>query len=658
MSGELVLQLLIYGVTSGAVVALSAVGFSLTYAVARQINFAHGNVFALTTVLVAWLAGALGLSTQSPLVVRLAALVLLLLVGMLFAGVLNLGVERLAFRPFRGGDPLAPLVASVGLAFVLLQAAIAWRALLLPPGPGPRPHHGVIEVPLRAVPDLIPRLELGGGGLVLTLKDVLVVVLALLVAVGVDLLLRRTRPGRMLRAAAEDLQLAMLCGVDGRRASAIAFLVGGMLTGAAALVFAVYHGGAYPQHGLRSGLAAMTAAVLGGVGSARGALAAGVALGVFGAFSDFLLDPQLTPILILGLLVALLAWRPSGLLGEAPAAVGPSWRVAPAGGNPRPPTWLWAACAGAAAYPLADRLLGLHLELTLAEGLILVLLALGLNVVVGYAGMLDLGYAAFFAVGSYTAALLTARTRWPAPLGDFWLALPAAAAAAGLVGALLGMPTLRTRGEYLAMVTLAFGEIVPGLLLYQAAWTGGPRGISGLARPRLGSLSLDAPWFWYLLALGLAALALLACLRLGSSRLGRAWLAVHEDVEAAAGCGVDPWRVRMLAFAIGAGLAGLAGATAAGLAGYVDPGQFDLTVSLMVLAAVVIGGGGGPWGAVLGGLVVAAYDRLAVQALSATLRTAGESWGLPLLAAADLRQANLLAFGLALYLAVRWRSQR
>src|SRR5437763_12713898 len=162
MSAELLIQLLIYGLTDGAVVALNAVGFTLAYAVSRQINLAHGSVFALTTVVVASLTTALGVTAGSPLPARIAALIALCLIGALTGAVLNTAVERIAFRPFRGvRDPLGPLIGSVALSFILLQVAVWWHsAYYVAP---PNVHQGG-ELPLLSMPDLIPRLSADIGG--------------------------------------------------------------------------------------------------------------------------------------------------------------------------------------------------------------------------------------------------------------------------------------------------------------------------------------------------------------------------------------------------------------------------------------------------------------------------------------------------------------
>ncbi len=662
MTGALALQLLMYGVTNGAVVALNALGFTLAYAVSRQINLAHGNVFALATVVVASLAAVLGIPASAPLAVRAGALVLLAVCGAACGALLNTAVEQLAFRPFRRfRAPLGPLIATVGLSFLLLQVAIGWRATFLPIRSGdPRPHHGAIYVPMLSMPELVPAIELGWGGVSFTLKDAVVVLLGVAVALGVAAILARTRTGRLLRAVAQDPELAALVGGDPARAQTLAFALAGALAGFGAAIFAAYYGGASLQHGLSGGLAAITAAVLGGVGNPRGAFLGGLALGIFGSFSDYLLDAQWTPVLLMVLLVGLLAFRPHGLLAHAEQAasedVPPPLSVA-SGASRHPATaWLMLGLLVVGVlYPWVDQLAGWSHLSSAASALLLVTLAVGLNVVVGFAGMLDLGYAAFFAIGGYTAALLTAsgsriNAALPALAREPWVALPTAALVAAGFGLAFGVPTIRARGEYLAVVTLAFGAIVPGVLLH-VPWTGGPLGMSGVPLPQFGLWGPSSPLNGYALALVLAVLACAAALRLAGSRTGRAWAAVREDELAAAAVGVNPPLARLLAFAIGAGCAGLAGAVYAGLVGSIEPGEFDFTVSLMVLAAVVIGARWGVAGVAIGALVVAAYDRLLVGALEDGLHALGATLGVPGLLSIDVRGENFAVFGLALYLA-------
>jgi branched-chain amino acid transport system permease protein len=295
--------------------------------------------------------------------------------------------------------------------------------------------------------------------------------------------------------------------------------------------------------------------------------------------------------------------------------------------------------------------------------LLMVTLSIGLTVVIGFAGLLDLGYAAFFAIGSYTAALLTSSgshiaTAWPSVVRDPWLALPLAGLVAATFGVFFGLPSVRTRGEYLAIVTLAFGEIVPLVIWHLPDLTGGPRGVSGIPSVGFGPLPVSAGLGTYIVALVVACGATVAAFRLSSSRIGRAWAAVREDDMAAAAVGINPPLIKLLAFAIGAGFAGVAGAGFAQLFGYVEPSQFDFTVSLMVLAAVVLGGQWGVTGAILGALAIAAYDRFLVEGITASLHLLGAALNISALMAADLRQHNFAIFGVALFLATLYRARR
>ena len=664
MDPALFLQLGVYGLTDGAVVALTAAGFTLAYAVSRQINLAHGSVFALTTVVVASLASFFGATAASPVPQRIGVLLILCAAGAVTGALLNSGVERIAFRPFRGTrDPLGPLIASVALSFILLQVAIWWHAAYYIPGPG---HQGV-DLPLLSMPDLVPRVQLVSGAVSVTLKDVIVLVIAAATAASGSFLLKRSRAGRLLRAVQQDAEMTELCGGNTRMAQLLAFAAAGALAGFGAAIFTAYFGAANAQFGLRSGLSAMTAAVLGGVGNLGGALLGGVVIGVFSSYSDYLLDAAWTPLLVLSLLIVLLAFRPRGLLGASQIAPSEDIAAAPAVSvaerAPYAVRWIVAALLVVGLiFPWLDQLAGWYHLSAAANSLLLVVLAVGLCIVVGFAGLLDLGYAAFFAIGSYTTAILTSSGSQialllPEVLRSPWLALPVAGIVAAGFGLIFGVPTIRTRGEYLAIVTLAFGEIVPGVIVHTPDWTGGNRGMSGVPVLQLGPWPAGSAFTAYFVALVILVLVSLSAVRLSASRVGRAWAAVREDDLAAASVGVNPPFAKLLAFAIGAGCAGISGSVFAGLFGHVEPDQFDFTISLMALAAVVIGGRWGIAGAILGGLTVAAYQYVLVDWLSALIRTIGTALSQPLLMATDLRMHNFAVFGLALLLATLPRAR-
>lgn len=254
-----------------------------------------------------------------------------------------------------------------------------------------------------------------------------------------------------------------------------------------------------------------------------------------------------------------------------------------------------------------------------------VLVALGLNIVVGYAGLLDLGYVGFYAIGAYTVAVLTSEHGdWP-----YFATIPVAVAVAMVSGVLLGAPTLRVRGDYLAIVTLGFGEIVR-LSIVNSEWLGGAAGVSKIDRPPSVSLAevphlswdtgaplvdldnktqlivfgvLDqVPYYW--LALTVIIIILIADTMIKDSRVGRAWEATREDEDAAELMGVPTFKFKLLAFAMGAFVGGLAGALFAGKQGFVSPDSFVLLLSILFVAAVVVGGAGNRWGVMVGAAVV------------------------------------------------------
>jgi branched-chain amino acid transport system permease protein len=259
-----------------------------------------------------------------------------------------------------------------------------------------------------------------------------------------------------------------------------------------------------------------------------------------------------------------------------------------------------------------------------------VLVALGLNIVVGYAGLLDLGYVGFYAVGAYTVGVLSSEH---GSLPWLWC-VPIAIAVAMVSGLILGAPTLRVRGDYLAIVTLGFGEIVR-LTLVNSEWLGGAQGISDIPRPpgielfKVPSIDwstgvpvvdLDTtstflkfgisdfvPYYW--LALGVIGLVLLFDILVKNSRVGRAWEATREDEDAAELMGVPTFRFKLLAFALGAAIGGLSGAMFAGKSGFINPQSFELLLSILFLAAVVVGGQGNRWGVILGAIVVSYFPE-------------------------------------------------
>jgi branched-chain amino acid transport system permease protein len=234
---------------------------------------------------------------------------------------------------------------------------------------------------------------------------------------------------------------------------------------------------------------------------------------------------------------------------------------------------------------------------------IYVLMGLGLNIVVGFAGLLDLGYVAFFAIGAYTMGVLTSpEMTWHNIHLGFWGALPFAVLMATLWGVILGIPVLGMRGDYLAIVTLGFGEIIRLLALSDALkpFIGGSNGITAIAKPTLGPIALDTPQTLFYLILVACLLAVFVSTRVKDSRLGRAWMALREDEDVAEAMGIDLVRTKLMAFATGAAFAGLGGAIFASKLTSVYPHSMQLLISINVLCVVIVGGIGSIPGVVVG----------------------------------------------------------
>jgi branched-chain amino acid transport system permease protein len=252
-----------------------------------------------------------------------------------------------------------------------------------------------------------------------------------------------------------------------------------------------------------------------------------------------------------------------------------------------------------AALPFA---VGLFWSQTLTTIGLFALMGLGLNIVVGMAGLLDLGYVAFYAIGAYTMALLSSPAS-SAHLGiPFWVALPVALLAAATAGILLGIPVLRLRGDYLAIVTLGFGEIIR--LLAQSdmlkPYIGGPQGILETPSPNFFGIPMDDPRYLYYLLLGACLVVVFLSMRLNDSRVGRSWIAVREDEDVAQAMGINLVVAKLMAFAIGAAFAGVGGAIFASRQGAIFPADFTLFVSINVLCLIIIGGIGSIPGVITG----------------------------------------------------------
>ena len=256
------------------------------------------------------------------------------------------------------------------------------------------------------------------------------------------------------------------------------------------------------------------------------------------------------------------------------------------------------------AMAVAPMLFGAYATVILTNALLFTILALGLNIVVGYAGLLDLGYAAFFAVGAYAVGILTTTFGW-----NFWATLPVAVIAAILAGVIIGGPTLRLRSDYLAIVTLGFGEIVR-ITARNLKITGAASGITGIEQPWMFGWHIATSIDFYYVFLVLAILGILVSVRLANSRLGRAWLYVRHDEDAAEAMGIDRVRVKLAAYVIGAIYGSIGGAFFAVNFTAISPESFSFKQSTLILMAVILGGMGKIPGVILGAFVVVLAPEL------------------------------------------------
>lgn len=257
-------------------------------------------------------------------------------------------------------------------------------------------------------------------------------------------------------------------------------------------------------------------------------------------------------------------------------------------------------------------ILGTYLSEVINNVGIFILMGLGLNIVVGFAGLLDLGYVAFFAIGAYSMAVLTSEGALGLSNLTFWTAIPFCVVIAAFAGIILGLPVLRMRGDYLAIVTLGFGEIIRILALSDLLkpYIGGAQGVLQIPKPPLGNMALTKPEQFYYIVLAGCLLAWFVSWRLSESRLGRQWMAMREDEDVAEAMGITLVSTKLLAFAIGAAFSGLAGAFFASKLTSIFPHSFKLEISINVLSLIIIGGIGSLPGVVVGALILVGLPEL------------------------------------------------
>jgi branched-chain amino acid transport system permease protein len=304
----LLLQELVVGITTGAIYALIALGYTMVYGIIELINFAHGDIFMIGTLISITIFGLLGITnTSQPTGLTLAAVLIITCLGaMLVCAVLGVAIERVAYRPLRNAPRLAPLISAIGVSLILEDIGKLWK--------------GVNFV---SFPQIFPQINYSLGGVSISSVNILVIVVSLVLMVGLQWMVTSTRIGRAMRAVAQDREAAALMGVNVDRIIAITFFIGAGLAGAAGFIYGLQYGSTIFIIGFQLGLIAFTAAVLGGIGNLVGAMLGGVLIGIIEALASLIPDTVLPhggaawhQAIIFAILILILVFRPSGLLGQ------------------------------------------------------------------------------------------------------------------------------------------------------------------------------------------------------------------------------------------------------------------------------------------------------------------------------------------------------
>ena len=292
------IQVTVFGLTQGAIYALVALGYTMVYGIIELINFAHGDVFTLSAYIGTTILGFFAVTEGSFTTLNLIALLVTFPVVMLIMGGINVAIERVAYRPLRNAPRLAPLITAIGMSFFLEGIMFFWK--------GPATVH---------FPDILPQISWLVGGVFFGVKDIFVIITAAVLVTLLAVFINRTKLGKAMRATAQDRDAAQLMGIDINRTIAATFFIGALLAGAGGMIWGLYYNTVYYQLGFRSGLIAFTAAVFGGIGNIPGAALGGLLIGLIAGYSDGYIGSKWTQVVIFGILIGVLVFRPTGLLG-------------------------------------------------------------------------------------------------------------------------------------------------------------------------------------------------------------------------------------------------------------------------------------------------------------------------------------------------------
>lgn len=607
-------QLFFNAVILGAIYALAAVAYTLVYGILEMINFAFGELFMLGAFIVISLMlpeiSLLSYSAPMPeLPFWLAAPVAIIIVG-----ALGYVIERFAYRPLRFAPRLAPLITAIAVSVVLQSLAQSiWGSKEIA-----FPEFSLVTA---------PPLEIAGA--YVSIMEIIVMLTAAIVMVGLHFYVKKTRMGNAMRAAAQDIRAAALMGIPVNRVIATAFIIGSALAALAGILYACVYLFAHSHMGFMPGLKALVAAVLGGIGNLPGAMIGGLVLGFAETFGAAYIPngSAYRDAIAFAILVILLYFRPQGIMGaRLPNRMEENGSLVVAAkealidkGLIKLRQWMDThkpAKYGVWGSMIAVALLGFvifpdpYWERVFILVIIYALLASGLNIVVGFTGLLDLGFVAFWAVGSYFTSILFVSILINGygldPASIWWLFfvnLIVGGILASLFGMTLGSPTLRLRGDYLAIMTLGFGEIIRLVATNWIGLTQGPMGIRAIPLPSVFGYSLDTPLELYYLSLAVLVVVVGLITLVVHSYLGRAWMAIREDETAAEAMGINTAKYKLYAYAAGGFIGGVTGVLFAHTQQYISPLNFTLFENILILMLVVLGGMGTLFGPIIGAAV-------------------------------------------------------
>jgi branched-chain amino acid transport system permease protein len=591
------------GIIIGNIYALLAVGLALIFGVSRLINFAHGSVYVVGAY-----AGFLAVTyLGTPLPVTIAIVVV---VGAL----LGLVIERFGLRPLQGYAHIAPLLATIGISFVLDQLV----QLFFKPDP-------------RALPSALLDIRFKIGGGTIGALDLVIAGIGLASAGLLYYFLRFTRLGWAVRATAQDRDAAQQMGVDVDAVNRAVFAIASSLGAVSGLLVGMYYNYIDPSMSFQATLKGVVAQVVGGVGNVPGAIAGSLLLGLVESYGIALFGTSYRNLFAFVLLVIVLVCRPNGLFAskrQTPPEPMTGTFIAPSKPVHIPGKLLWLLAAVAALLPLVFP--HPYVLQTLINAWLYALLGLSLTLIAGTVGLVSLGHAALLAIGGYSSALLA--INFGVPVG---IAILSAGLIAAFLGTVLVFPSFRLRGHYLSIATLAIGEIVSLVILNWEWLTRGPIGLSGIPPLSLFGIELDTDrsvyWFTLAVMVVLAALQF----RLLGSHLGRVLRAVRDDDVAARSYGIGLNRYKALAFAVGSFAAGISGGITSHIYSYINHETFNAQLSILALTIVILGGMGNVAGAIVGSVLLVGLPEV--------FRVAAEY--------------RVLIYGLVLLLLVRFRPQ-